>query len=86
MEEFKKRFRGIVVSTKSDKTACIIVETKKSHREYHKKIKSSKKYLFHDEKNDSKEGDLVEIIESRPYSKRKKFKLNKIIKKIEIKK
>ena len=50
MEIFRRRFRGVVVSHKMDKTGVLVVETRKSHPEYHKKIKWSKKYLFHDEK------------------------------------
>ena len=79
MKAFKRRLQGKVVSHKMDKTAVVLVSTRKSHPDYHKKIKWSKKYLFHDEENEVKEGDQVEIIESRPRSKRKRFTFHKMI-------
>lgn len=82
LKKFKKILRGIVVSNKTNKTAVLLVETKKTHSRYQKKIKWSKKYLFHDEENLACEGDEAEIIESRPYSRCKKFVLSRVVEKV----
>ena len=71
----KKVLTGIVVSDKPNKTVTVIVERKYSHPVLKKVIKSKKKYSVHDEKNKYKNGDKVSIIESRPYSKTKKFEV-----------
>ena len=71
----KKILSGIVVSDKPDKTITVVVERKYQHPIFKKVIKSKKKYAAHDEKNQCKVGDKVKIIESRPYSKTKKFQL-----------
>ena len=81
MKGYKKKFRGKVVSNKMEKSAVLLVETLKSHPTYHKKIRWSKRYMFHDEDNAVNENDEVEIIESKPYSKRKKFSFVRFIKK-----
>ncbi len=75
----KRLFTGVVVSDKMQKSAVVKVETLKMHPKYQKQVKDTKKYAIHDEKNEAKVGDVVEIIESRPISKTKKFALNKII-------
>ena len=80
MEKKKKVLQGVVVSNSTDKTGVVLVERLKMHKIYHKRIKSSKKYMFHDEENKVNVGDLVEIIECAPQSKRKKFKLQSILK------
>ena len=72
---------GRVVSTKNDKTITILVETKKKHPLYGKQIKTSKKYMAHDENNEAQVGDLVEIMETRPLSARKRARLSKIVEK-----
>ena len=71
----KKILSGIVVSDKPDKTITVVVERKYQHPIFKKVIKSKKKYAAHDEKNQCKVGDKVKIIETRPYSKTKKFQL-----------
>ena len=68
---------GIVVSNKMDKSIVVKIERKIKHPLYKKTIKHSKKYLVHDEQNDSKVGDLVDIAECRPLSKRKRYRLFK---------
>ncbi|BBM88679.1 30S ribosomal protein S17 [Spirochaetota bacterium] len=78
---YKKKFKGTVVSTKSDKTVVVRVDRKKTHSRYHKKIKWSKRYLVHDETNQLNLGDEIEFIESRPLSKRKCFNFVSLIKK-----
>ena len=77
----KRVVSGKVVSDKMQKTGVLVVPSVKSHRLYGKAIKVSKKYKFHDENNECKIGDLVEIEESKPYSKDKTWRLLKIIRK-----
>ena len=76
----RKVLEGTIVSDKLDKTRVVLVTRKSLHVLYKKMVTKRKKYKIHDEKNTSKAGDKVRIIESRPYSKGKKFKLVEIIK------
>ena len=71
----KKVLTGIVVSDKPNKTITVMVERKYSHPVLKKVVKVRKKYNAHDEKNKYKNGDKVSIIESKPYSKNKKFEV-----------
>ena len=71
----KKVLTGIVVSDKPNKTVTVIVERKYSHPILKKVIKVRKKYNAHDENNRFKTGDKVSIIESKPFSKNKKFQV-----------
>ena len=71
----KKILDGIVVSDKGDKSITVMVERKYQHPILQKVIKTKKKYHVHDENNSHKNGDKVKIIESRPISKTKKFKV-----------
>ena len=71
----KKVLTGIVVSDKPNKTITVMVERKYSHPILKKVVKVRKKYNAHDEKNKYKNGDKVSIIESKPYSKNKKFEV-----------
>ncbi len=71
----KKILKGIVVSDKPNKTITVSVERKYQHPVLKKVIKSKKKYSVHDENNKFKKGDKVSIIESKPYSKTKKFEV-----------
>ena len=68
---------GIVVSNNMDKSIVVKIERKIKHPIYKKTIKRSKKYVAHDENNDCLIGDLVQIAECRPLSKRKRFRLYK---------
>ncbi|TPR14496.1 30S ribosomal protein S17 [Apilactobacillus timberlakei] len=77
----RKVYRGRVVSDKMDKTIAVVVETYKTHSTYGKRVKYSKKYKAHDENNEAKTGDIVEIMETRPLSATKHFRLVNIIKK-----
>jgi small subunit ribosomal protein S17 len=70
---------GKVVSDKMDKTITITVETYKKHSLYGKRVKSTKKFKVHDEQNQAKIGDLVKIMETRPISKDKRWRLVEII-------
>jgi small subunit ribosomal protein S17 len=74
-----REFVGIVTSDKMDKTIVVQVNTKKLHRLYKKYVSRSQKYKAHDEKNDAHIGDTVRIIESRPISKEKCWRLVEII-------
>jgi len=71
----KKILVGTVISDKANKTITVVVERKYSHPVLKKVIKVKKKYNAHDENNEFKNGDKVSIIESKPYSKNKKFKV-----------
>ena len=71
----KKIFKGKVIKNSTDKTIIVDVEDKYMHKKYKKFLKRNKKYAVHDESNVSKVGDLVQIIESRPISKTKRFKV-----------
>ncbi len=71
----KKILKGKIIRDKNDKTVVVLVKRKYSHPFFGKVITSSKKYHAHDEKNNFKIGDDVSIIESRPYSKKKKWEV-----------
>ena len=77
----RKVYRGTVVSDKMDKTITVIVETNKTHPLYGKRVKYSKKFKAHDENNEARMGDKVEIMETRPLSATKRFRLVKIVEK-----
>ena len=68
---------GVVVSDNMDKSIVVKIERKIKHPIYKKTIKRSKKYVAHDENNECKIGDLVQIAECRPLSKRKRYRLYK---------
>lgn len=70
---------GKVVSDKMDKTIVVAVETYKKHDLYHKRIKYTKKFKAHDENNQAKIGDTVKIMETRPLSKDKCWRLVEIV-------
>ncbi|APX71180.1 30S ribosomal protein S17 [Companilactobacillus allii] len=77
----RKVYQGRVVSDKMDKTIVVVVETYKNHPVYKKRVKYSKKYYVQDEKNEAKTGDVVRIMETRPLSKTKRFRLLEIVEK-----
>ncbi len=77
----KQELVGKVVSAKNDKTITVLVETYKNHPLYGKRVKYSKKYAAHDEKNVAKEGDTVRIAASKPISKSKKYVLVDVVEK-----
>lgn len=72
-ENRRKFLKGIIVSDKMDKTRVVQVKTISKHRKYHKIIRSATKFKAHDEKNETKEGDVVRIMETRPLSKGKRW-------------
>ena len=75
----KKEFIGIVKSDKMEKTIVVSITTLKLHPLYKKYVKRAKKIKAHDEKNEAKIGDRVRVIESRPISKEKCWKLVEIL-------
>jgi len=76
----RKTMEGIVVSAKMDKTRIVTVERSFRHPFYEKIMKKQSKFAVHDEKNDSHEGDLVEIMSTRPLSKTKRWRLVRVVK------
>ena len=79
MERKRKEIIGTVTSAANDKTITVTVETYKKSPLYGKRIKSSKKYRAHDEENKAKVGDKVRIVETKPISKTKRYKLVEIV-------
>ncbi|MCZ8523763.1 MULTISPECIES: 30S ribosomal protein S17 [Paenibacillus] len=77
----RKTQLGKVVSDKMDKTIVVAVETYKKHDLYHKRIKYTKKFKAHDENNEAKIGDVVKIMETRPLSKDKNWRLVEVVEK-----
>ncbi|GMA69744.1 30S ribosomal protein S17 [Leuconostoc litchii] len=75
----RKVYQGRVVSDKMDKTITVAVDTYVNHAVYGKRVKYTKKFKAHDEKNVAKQGDLVQIMETRPLSATKHFRLVKIV-------
>lgn len=74
-----KTLTGTVSSAAPDKTIVITVQTRKTHPIYKKQYMQTSKYMAHDEKNECKVGDRVVIVETRPLSARKRYKLEKIL-------
>ncbi|WP_342513677.1 30S ribosomal protein S17 [Sporosarcina sp. FSL K6-1522] len=77
----RKVYTGRVVSDKMDKTVTVMIETQKKHSLYGKRVKYSKKFKAHDELNEAKIGDVVRIMETRPLSATKRFRLLEIVEK-----
>ena len=75
----RKERIGVVVSDKMDKTITVSVERKVKHPMYGKFVLKTKKYVAHDEKNDCNEGDTVRIMETKPMSKSKRWRLVEIL-------
>ena len=75
----RKTYQGRVVSDKMDKTIVVVVETYKTHKTYGKRVKYSKKFVAHDENNTAKAGDIVTIMETRPLSATKRFRLLEVV-------
>jgi small subunit ribosomal protein S17 len=75
----RKRLTGEVISNKMDKTVVVVVTNTRRHPLYGKVIRVSKNYKAHDENNECRIGDRVQIVESRPYSKDKHFRVEAIL-------
>ena len=74
-----KSITGVVSSDKADKTIVVTVRERKTHPLYRKQYTVSKKFIAHDERNEAKLGDKVVIVETRPLSRRKSHKLDRIV-------
>ncbi|MEN3046561.1 MAG: 30S ribosomal protein S17 [Candidatus Hydrothermales bacterium] len=79
MKTKRKERIGIVVSDKMDKTVVVLIERRVRHPLYKKEIKKRKKFYAHDEKNECRVGDKVKIVETRPLSKLKRWRVVEII-------
>jgi small subunit ribosomal protein S17 len=79
----RKERVGVVVSDKAEKTVTVSVETLVRHKMYKKRVRRSKKFLVHDETNQAQAGDTVRIIETRPLSARKRWRLANVISRAE---
>ena len=79
MRNLRKERQGVVFSNKMDKTITVAVKWKEKHPIYQKFVNKTKKYHAHDEKNDCNIGDTVKIMETRPLSKLKRWRLVEII-------
>jgi small subunit ribosomal protein S17 len=79
MREQRKQLVGIVTSDKMDKTVIVSVTTTKRHKLYGKVIRRVKKYQAHDEQNECKLGDRVQIIESKPISRHKRWAVVSVV-------
>ena len=77
----RKERIGLVTSNKMDKSIVVMIERRVKHPIYGKFVKKTNKFVAHDEKNECGEGDLVKIMETRPISKRKNWRLVEIIEK-----
>jgi len=75
----RKVYQGRVVSDKMDKTITVAVDTYVTHAVYGKRVKYTKKFKAHDENNSAKDNDIVQIMETRPLSATKHFRLVKIV-------
>ena len=73
----RKSMTGTVVSDKMDKTVVVVVERRFAHPKFKKVVKTTQRYKVHDEKNECEIGDKVEIMETRPLSKLKRFRVVK---------
>ena len=81
VKKHKQVLKGVVVSDKMNKTRVIEVKKTLPHRLYRKKMNSSQKFFIHDEKNESKLGDVVLAESTRPLSRHKSFRLTKVVEK-----
>lgn len=80
MERNKRKvYTGTVVSDKMEKTITVAVETSRRHKLYKKAVKKTTKHSVHDENNVAKSGDIVKIMETRPLSKNKRFRLVEVV-------
>ena len=85
----RRQFTGTVVTNKNDKTIAVLIVSKNPHPKYKKLVTISKKFFAHDEKNEAQLGDIVTIVETRPLSRTKRYRLVSIdkrgLQKVELK-
>ena len=79
MRNLRKERQGVVSSNKMDKTITVAIKWKEKHPIYQKFVNKTKKYHAHDEKNECNIGDVVRIMENRPLSKTKRWRLVSIV-------
>jgi small subunit ribosomal protein S17 len=79
----RKERVGLIVSDRADKTVTVAVEALVRHPMYKKRVRRSKKFIVHDERNEARVGDTVRIIETRPLSARKRWRLANVISRAE---
>ena len=79
MRNLRKERVGVVASSKMEKSITVVIERKGKHPQYGKFVKKTSKLVAHDEKNECNEGDTVRIMETRPLSKRKNWRLVEIV-------
>lgn len=84
MEKNRKTRLGRVVSNKMDKTVVVVVETWRRHPRYRRVVRQASKFKAHDEENACRIGDLVRIVETRPLSKEKRWRVAEIVSKKEV--
>jgi small subunit ribosomal protein S17 len=84
MPNNRRRLQGRIVSDKMDKTVTVEVVRSRRHPIYGKVVKTTKKFLAHDENNEFKMGDIVRIVESRPISKRKRWVVENLVERPEL--
>jgi small subunit ribosomal protein S17 len=78
----RKQKVGVVSSDKMDKSITVVVERRLRHPKYGKFVKKTNKFMAHDEKNECQAGDLVKIMEVRPLSKNKRWRLIEVLEKV----
>ena len=81
LRQARKMREGVVVSDKMDKTRVVVVSWSTMHSRYHKVLRRSSRFHAHDEKNESHAGDRVRIVETRPMSKLKRWRIAQILEK-----
>jgi small subunit ribosomal protein S17 len=84
MAERQKSLTGVVVSDKMEKTVVVRVDHSSRHRLYHKIMKRSRRFLVHDDRLEAKAGDLVRIVEMRPMSRLKRWRVAEIVERGEV--
>lgn len=77
----RKERKGIVVSKSGDKSIVVLIETRKPHEVYRKVMRHTKKLYVHDEKNEAEVGDKVSVVETRPISRMKRWRMVEVIEK-----
>lgn len=81
LRQARKVREGVIVSDKMDKTRVVVVSWNTTHKRYHKVLRRTSRFYAHDEKNESHSGDRVQIVETKPYSKLKRWRVAQILEK-----
>ena len=83
LRQARKLKEGVVVSDKMDKTRVVVVSWNTTHERYHKVLRRDTRFYAHDEKNESHTGDRVQIMETKPMSKLKRWRVTQVLEKAE---